>query len=109
MNKSLTDRGAYGGDVICLQVIDDFLYSLDAFFSSEVHLVVFAADVGCNLTRAEHTVTRNPPKVCWLSPFFKEQMYIARSGEVRRNGSHFTITVINKCSCFTVLWSLEHI
>ncbi|KAG7225385.1 hypothetical protein INR49_027374, partial [Caranx melampygus] len=41
---ALTNRGTYGGDVIGLQVKDDFLYCLDAFLCSKVHLVVFTAD-----------------------------------------------------------------
>ena len=52
---TLTNRGTYGGDVIGLQVEDDFLYSLDAFFCGEVHLVVLAADEGGNLKNAKTT------------------------------------------------------
>lgn len=48
--STLTNRGTYGGDVIGLQVKDDFLHSFDAFFCSEVHFVVFTANVSGNLT-----------------------------------------------------------
>lgn len=49
-HQILTNRGTYSCDIIGLQVIDDILYSSDAFFSSEVDLVVFATNVSCNLT-----------------------------------------------------------
>lgn len=64
---TLTNRGTYGGDVIALQVKDDFLYSLDAFFCSEVHLVVFAANVSCNLTNA-NKLTKNTAKSSCFFP-----------------------------------------
>jgi hypothetical protein len=46
---SLTDRGAYGGDVIGLQVKYDLLHGFETLLSGEVHLVVLTADVGRHL------------------------------------------------------------
>lgn len=55
---TLTDRGADGGDVIGLQVIDDVLHRLDSFLDAEVHLVVFAADVSRHLLGADVNARR---------------------------------------------------
>ena len=51
---ALTNRGTYCGDVICLQVVDHFLNCLDAFFCSEVYLMVFTANMSCNLISTKH-------------------------------------------------------
>lgn len=53
---TLTDRGAYGGDVIRLQVIDDVLDRPDSLLDAEGHLVVLAADVSRHLMDANITL-----------------------------------------------------
>lgn len=55
----LTNRGTYGRDVIGLQVENDFLYCLDALLCTEVHLVVFTANVSCNLTNIKNFISYN--------------------------------------------------
>lgn len=76
LHPTLTDRGTYGGDVIGLQVKDDFLHSLDAFFHSEVHLVVFTADVSCNLTNtSQRTINEQQADVLKLLNLLKGGTY----------------------------------
>lgn len=76
LHPTLTDRGTYGGDVIGLQVKDDFLHSLDAFFHSEVHLVVFTADVSCNLTNtSQRTINEQQADVLKLLNLLKGETY----------------------------------
>lgn len=67
----LTDRGADGGDVIGLQVIDDVLDGLDALLDGEVHLVVLAADVSRHLRVANVTLVPAKSKRRGEEPTFR--------------------------------------
>lgn len=51
LRVALTDRGTDGGDVVRLQVDNDILDSLDAFFCGEAHFVVFAVNEGSHLRK----------------------------------------------------------
>lgn len=57
----LTDGGTYGGDVIGLQVVDDFLDRLDSLLDAEVHLVVLATDVRRHLVDTDVFAQRSLP------------------------------------------------
>lgn len=57
----LTDGGPYSGNVIGLQVIDDFVDRLDSLLDAEVHLVVLAADVRRHLVDADILAQRSLP------------------------------------------------